>query len=116
VRGVQQFCKGCFQASSGAAGRVPAEDAPVGDIVEFMKKLGVKEGEGMKPTVHLNQFAQSMPAASPSPAGLVPEARLRAQTSCRRKQQCCCTAAVRLLKAHCAVTQHSKAKVTAESV
>jgi hypothetical protein len=32
-------------AAAGAAGKVPTEDAPVGKIVEFMKKLGVKEGE-----------------------------------------------------------------------
>jgi hypothetical protein len=32
-------------ATPGAAGRIPAADAPVGEIVDFMKKLGVKEGE-----------------------------------------------------------------------
>lgn len=32
-------------AAAGAAGRLPAADAPVAEITAFMSKLGVKEGE-----------------------------------------------------------------------
>jgi hypothetical protein len=32
-------------ATAGAAGRIPADGAPVAEITTFMKNLGVKEGE-----------------------------------------------------------------------
>jgi hypothetical protein len=34
-------------SDGGAAGRIPADDAPVVEIVAFMKQLGAKPGEGV---------------------------------------------------------------------
>ncbi len=35
-------------SAAGPAGTIPSEDAPVAEIVAFIKKLGVKSGRGVQ--------------------------------------------------------------------